>query len=410
MRIKLKNLLFLIISAGVISQVFISAANAILDVTFNKALLTNRIQWYWQGDLNSAKDNGRNISEDPMISFDLRDPNKQAKADARPPVNKYIFGADEAFADSSSTSFRIWSVERQSDNATYTDLITYVNPFGSADSKDYNIAYKYIKANPEKATINQVDEVSSLALPALTTTGKLTVFSNQTARADSMVVERKACQWEVKYTPKNRQERNLDMAANTGANLVLSTPNYTFNPGDAYKMRVKYQNLWDAWGEWSDEYTHTVGAIAGGGNANLPKERTYLFVPGINTFSLPFVVNIDRNVPANSIKITRTVAGQADQQIGTIGELINAINLASGPNKKIVTAFGWYTPLGGHTGITAIPDNSDANAGKPVGMQFNGAPLTIDSILSEPIVRDRAYQVTLKEPLIDFKLTGYTDR
>jgi hypothetical protein len=98
--------LFLI--GGMALLLFASAAHAVLDVTFSETLQINRIHYYWSGDANDPLTTGRMINPDETISFVLSDPNRQAKANATPPTDVYVFGSDAGYPNSSTIKIRVW--------------------------------------------------------------------------------------------------------------------------------------------------------------------------------------------------------------------------------------------------------------------------------------------------------------
>lgn len=269
-------LIFALLIAGAIK------AEAVLDITFkegasNKDLAINQIQYYWSDDASGANQNSRIINPDPTISFDLADPNKQAKtAYEAPPTDKYVFGASATYLNSGTTRVRVWDTAAQSDGGKYTDLASYTNPFGSGSSQNFSIVYKYIKANPGQGLIYKVDEVSSLVLPATKTT-ELKIYSTQVS-VPGGIVEIAKCEWQGTYNGAP-----MDLSGQTGSTLTLvSSPTYPFINGDICAVKVRYQNIWGSWGNWSNEYSHVITGPVGTG----PITSEVTFVTGLKFFSL----------------------------------------------------------------------------------------------------------------------------
>lgn len=253
---------------------------AILTVTFPSDTNINRIQYYWATESSGANLAGRSINSDPNIVLTLSDASKQAKVGSTPPTNSFVFGSDSSFVNSGTTRIRLWDSASGANNGKYTNLKDYANPSGAPASDVFSLGYSYIKATPGQGQIYQIDETSSYTYPALGKTGKLIFYSRQTARSDGLAVESNTQEWEVTYN------NGTPATVNSGTSLTLQTPDYKFNAGDKYKIRVRYKNLWNVWGEFG-EALFTVG---GGGASyevtyNLKKyERTKLVV---NDISVP---------------------------------------------------------------------------------------------------------------------------
>lgn len=304
------GLLAAVLSAG--------AAQAILTVSLPEDVAINRVEYYWSGDANGANNLGRIVNPTAGVVLDVTNPNTQARRDN---ATTYVFGASDAsgYAGSGGIYIRIWDGERDRDGGAYSSLAGFTNPFTSPSTVPFGaLSYPYIKAAPGNGQITQVDETSSLVLPA-TRTGKLKVFSRQTPRGDGKIVEAAGCQWEV-----TRNGSAVDVGTMTGAAIELQTPTFTLSVGDAYRFRVRYRNLWGAWGEFSDWYDHTISGSTTGGSPdtvtlNLKKKSGGL---GLNQFAFDTAAVRRGSTPVASL--------------AALVEQINSVGTAR------VTLLGWW--------------------------------------------------------------------
>lgn len=290
-------------------------AFAVTDINFDQALEIDQIQYYWSSDSDKgANYNGRIINPDPSIIFNLDDADYQAKAGSTPPTDIYWFGAEDDYTGSQTIYLRVWENERQVKGNKYTANNEYDNPYGSPMTYNVSVNYAYIYADPEKAELYQVDETFSKAIPAGTTTGKLKVYSQQQGRDDGLEVEVGSREWYVEY---NGSDLNI---TSTSANLELTTANgYVFNTGDEYAFKVRYQNLWGDWGEWSDVYTHVV---AGAGAVTESIALTLHKVAdgyGVNDVIIPYSTTYISGVRITDLQALKTQIEAAGTTITAIG-------------------------------------------------------------------------------------------
>lgn len=330
-------------------------AYAVLELTFSESLPINRIQYYWSGDASGANQTGRIINPDKNISFNLADPDYQAKPKTDPPTAVYIFGADEAYASSTTTKVRVWDVASQTEGGKYTNLSSYTNPAGTGAFQNFNIAYSYIYATPTKPNLTKVDETTSKPLPSGDTTGSLKIYSAASAHSSGLAIEIAECEWVVNAAVATGQ---------TGATLTLSTPTWDLSAGTSYTVKVRYKNLWGEWGPYSDEYTHTVAGTGGAADSLSISLVKYPDGFGINSFGVPFSTVYDSgNNPVTNLKqlisainaagegyATTIGFWQGQQEVGftlnETGGVVNKINTEQNPEDiSIVRGLGYQVSV-----------------------------------------------------------------
>jgi len=330
-------------------------ANAVLELTFNQSLPINRIQYYWSGDASGANQTGRIINSNKDISFNLADPDYQAKPKTDPPTAVYIFGADEAFPNSTTTKVRVWDVATQTEGGKYTNLVSYSNPAGTGAFMNFNINYSFIYADPTKPNLTKVDETTSKPLPSGDTTGSLKIYSAASAHSSGLAIEIAACEWLV----------NSEIATGqTSQTLTLSTPTWDLSAGTSYTVQVRYKNLWGDWGPYSDPYTHTIAGTGGAADSLSIGLIKYPDGFGINSFGVPFSTVYDNgNNPVTNLRqlidaindagegyATTIGFWQGQQEVGFTlnesGEVVNRINTEQNPEDiSIVRGLGYQVSV-----------------------------------------------------------------
>lgn len=353
-------------------------AQAILTVNLPESVALEQIQYFWSGDQSGANQTSRIINADPAISFSFIDTGPDsatlAKAGTVPPTTQLIFGSDDSAPASANISIRVWNGASGASGGRYTSLSSFGNPALAPVTQNISaFNYQFIRDIPGQGIINRADEIASLTLPSTRTT-RLKLFSQQAPRGDTLTVERSRCIWEVLYTPSGGSESTLTITE-TGTDLeLLPSPANNFNPGDRYSIRVRYVNLWETPGPWSDVYNHAITG-AGPQSVTINLETRVGGTPagpGINSFAMPF------GGPWYD--------GRGTPIVNAL-DLVRAINTAAG--SSVVSSFGRW--------------NKDTQ--QVAGVMIPGNTLTAaiqDRLDDIPISRSEGYQVyvTGRAPLV----------
>jgi len=363
-KIRNKNWLVLI-GLGLAFTVFANGAHAVLEVTFkegtaDKTLNINQIQYYWSTDASrTANVDGRTINPDPNITFNLDVADGQAKAYATPPTSKYIFGADDAHAGSQTIYIRAWNGVRQTDDVKYSIISGLANSSGSGKFETITLTYPYIKAAPGKGEIYKAEESTVKTLPA-TVEKKIKVYSRQMAVTGG-IVEVASYQWKI-------NQNGIQLTdVNGGADLELSNPGYTISPGDVFKFQVRDKNLWDVYGDWSDEYSYTYGAGVPLLSAIIIFESgvaTNKF--GLNFFAMPFSPDADGKWWAfkstdGSACMFNNISNASTNEITTAYDLVMAINSLQANS---VSTFGYWNKAAAEQKVNGVMVSYDNGFGQ----------------------------------------------
>lgn len=370
---KKKKKLFRWVVIGFLILFFAPQAQAVLTVNFTEDIRSEdraRIQYYWNVDVNTPNVYGRTINSAPTVILDLSDPNRQAKVDPSP--RAFHFGCDERFPGSTYIYMRLWDNKYR--NHYYTDLRGFSNTaLGTVISNFGTITYRYVKANPGTAVINQYDETATTVFsPSASSSRRVTFSSVQPSRPDGKEVEIPQSIWSITYNGTTLDARRV-----AGKNLTLQAPADSLNPGDIYVVKVKHVNHWGEQSDrWSDPVRYVVGA-AGGGVSSV----TYNFVStglGLNQFALPFLAKHD------------------GVNIDNVQQLVEGINAAAGASA--VTSIGWW--------------DETAQIDKGYVVTYSGGTLIFSPVngaadpATERVVTGRSYQVVVNS---NFSIT-FTSR
>lgn len=368
---------------------FVTPALAVLELTLDQPKPVDNLQFYWGGDSSSPTLNGRVINTDPNISFDLSDPNKQAKVKASGSNAVFIFGADNGYPNSQTTQVRIWSGVRQTDNGTYTGLASYSNPAGTGVFPSLTINYLYIKAAPAKADITQYSETGTTIYSPPSISKKVT-FTSVSGKVSGFTVEIGKSDWTI--TKNSGAPQTVTINGGTTFILPDNLAGDTMNANDSYKLKVKHYNLWGTAGPESDERTYIVGEGVSGGPITLSYKLTKpVGKNGVNTISIPF-------------DFASGVKDENGDPITTVESLIKSINSAYASNA--VTVFGWYDETTQtHVGLTGLAYTA-LNVIDTANTKYTGAA-SLAAITGASLVKGRCYQVTVNvDNVLTYKLTG----
>jgi hypothetical protein len=268
-------------------------------------LSIDQIQYYHGGDASGANVDGRYVNTEPGITLLADDDQKHAKTLDTLPSARFAFGAWDVPAGSKTLKVRIWDGEAQTAGGKYTALVSKSNPTGQTDDLVFKINYAFIFADPTKPVIYEVVESTTKPLPAGETIGSATIKSQATAHSSGLVIEIGQYEWTVNGEVDSSQ---------TGANLVLSTPQYSLNLGDTYTVSVRYKNLWSKWGPSSDSYTHVVAGGAEGGSTfifDLKASEADRLV--VNSIAVP-----SQNLSDGTVSLASELAGYINGQAGKV--------------------------------------------------------------------------------------------
>ena len=347
---------------------FASSALAVLTVDFGRDLNINQIQYYWNSDARQADDAGRQINADPDVVLNVANAATQAKAGADPATDKYVFGAAADEANSQTIRVRVWNGAAQANGGQYTVLRRFGNPALAGVTEPFAVNFTRVRAAPEipeifKLTASVVEEGDE-------ETREITFSSQLPARNDNLIVDVGERTWELQYNGED-----ADVPGDADVDMTLTSANYTFNAGDTYRARVRYENLWgEESADWSRWYPYEVPAGgAGAQNYTLTLRSGAPNTPGFNLFSMPFAgawyayeVGDDGG---RGDKINVAGPGVAESsQIQNAYHLVNAVNAAAAGNDNVVSTFGRWDNVAQEVDGTVIPgdppnpEDADAKA------------------------------------------------
>jgi len=136
---------------------------------------------------------------------------------------------------------------------------------------------------------------------------------------------------------------------------------------------------------------------------------------GINTISIPFIVNdvVNSSVSLETQPNVYVPLGAETSGSYTVQDLISTINLKAGGGATpvpVVTVFGWWDEANQqHVGFTSIPASGDLATASATGRRNPTDPASAYSaadIMGMALKTDRPYQVTVVSP-VTFTLKGY---
>ncbi|MBU1027212.1 MAG: hypothetical protein KKA31_05715 [Candidatus Margulisbacteria bacterium] len=162
-----------------------------------------------------------------------------------------------------------------------------------------------------------------------------------------------------------------------------------------YTVKVKTHN-WFGDSKAAENNVNVPAPVAGAAG---PTTETWTFVPGINTFAIPFVLDEPEAKPVTYKAIDGAQEPLYQNNNCTVNNLLNAIyQSAEIPS----TVFGWFDAADQqHIGVMAIGSGDIVTGNNPDGDAY-----TFSTLKEVEIKTGQPYQVTVPEE-VTFTLTGF---